>query len=74
MIEEILKSLSDTELFAIANELDNPNISNESIYNQLMSKRNDDVEYTLDSMFIENLLIKLSVELSKRLITSYECR
>lgn len=34
MFKEVLKSLSDTEICAIATEINNPNITNESIISQ----------------------------------------
>jgi hypothetical protein len=66
MIKEILKTLSDTEIVVIANEINNPDISNLSIYKQLMGKENDgDV---IDSDDFDKLPSSIINELAIRLL------
>lgn len=69
MLKDILKSLSDTELIVISNEIINPAIPNYNIYNQLLSKRNDNDGYINTSEFtqLSNLVIN---ELATRLLDS----
>jgi hypothetical protein len=65
--KEVLKSLSDTELVAISKEVADPNITNDAIIGQLMSKANDpEFEYTpdIDIMFC----IDMCIELGDRLL------
>jgi hypothetical protein len=64
MVTEILKTLSDTELTAIAQELNNPKIDNLAIYNQLVAKSN----YPTDMSDFLTLPTKVAVELSERLL------
>lgn len=64
MVTEILKTLSDTELTAIALELNNPKIDNLAIYNQLIAKSN----YPTDMSDFLTLPTKVAVELSERLL------
>ncbi len=67
---EILKTLSDTELIALAVEINNPEISNEMILSQLSSKSNS----TNNDISISDFSDKLSYELSLRLMTSNASR
>jgi hypothetical protein len=80
MITNLLKSLSDTELTAIAKELNNPEIKNITIYKQLMSKISDDVitdnksfidelkeDRSRDDTAITNLACKIALELTERI-------
>jgi len=68
MLKDILHSLSDTELIVISNEIINPAISNFSIYNQLISKSNDDTTINTDDFTkLPNLVIN---ELANRLLDS----
>lgn len=41
MITEILKSLSDTEIMVIAEELRNPEVDENMVYHQLVAKGNE---------------------------------
>lgn len=65
MIKDILKTLSDTEVVAIAKEVINPAVPNITIYRQLMAKENDgDVIDTNDftnlpSSIINELVVRL---------------
>jgi len=69
MIQDILKSLSDTEIMAIAKELDNPMIPNQTILKQLMAKSNSqNPERMVEELTSPDILpIKVAVELSDRL-------
>lgn len=68
MIADILKTLSDTELVAISNEVINPAVPNLSIYKQLVAKENDgDIIDTKDFSNLSNLVIN---ELVTRLLES----
>jgi len=71
-IIKILKTLSDTELCALANEVNNPNISNVDILKQLISKSNCDLyeKKLFEEMAIGIFPEKLSYELSLRLISA----
>ncbi len=51
MISTILKTLSDTELIAVANQLANPNLDEQLLYRQIVSKGNKGE--TTDEMFNE---------------------
>lgn len=51
MIKEILKTLSDTEIMAVADQLVDPNIDETFVYHQLVSKSN--VDTSIDQMFDE---------------------
>ena len=51
MITTILKTLSDTELIAIANQLSNPGLNEQLIYLQIIAKGNKGE--TLNEMFEE---------------------
>ena len=73
MFKCVLKSLSDTELVSIANEISNPEIKTESISAQLAAKSNSPiliVEKTMDEVRVILTSETLS-ELSTRLIESY---
>jgi hypothetical protein len=52
MITEILKTLSDGELVAITKQLNNPDINEQLVYKQLVSKGNNDelIEDMYDEM------------------------
>jgi hypothetical protein len=65
MLKDILKSLSDTEITAIAYEVANPSIPNVSIYNQLVGKSNDDDSIGDD---FQNLSVLVGVELANRVL------
>lgn len=67
---EILKTLSDTELIALAVEINNPEISNEMILSQLLSKSNS----ANNDILISDFSDKLSYELSLRLMSSNASR
>lgn len=41
MISTILKTLSDTELMAVANQLANPNLDEQLLYRQIIGKGNE---------------------------------
>lgn len=51
MISTILKTLSDTELIAVANQLANPNLDEQLLYRQIVAKGNKGE--TTDEMFNE---------------------
>jgi len=51
MINNILKTLSDTEIMAVADQLTDPKVDELFVYRQLVSKANDPVE--LEDMFNE---------------------
>lgn len=51
MIREILKTLSDGEVMAIAEQLSNPNVDEQLLYRQIISKGNNGE--TVDEMFDE---------------------
>ena len=51
MITEILKTLSDGELMAIAEQLTNPNLDEQLLYRQIVAKGNKGE--TVDEMFEE---------------------
>jgi hypothetical protein len=73
MIKNILKTLSDTELMSIAEQLSNVEINEQMIYRQIVSKSNvnDTIEkmyYEMNSDGIRGTLPRLvAVELSSRL-------
>ncbi len=73
MFEKILETLSDTELVVIANEMNDPKVSNQSIIDQLISKSNLNTEYVGDLFKTKTLELTLAidimVELGKRLIS-----
>ena len=71
-VKYILKTLSDTELMALATEVSNPLISNVDILNQLMSKSN--IEFNPEDMIGEveqSFPEMLCLELSERLKVCY---
>lgn len=51
MITEILKTLSDGELMAVAEQLSNPNLDEQLLYRQIVGKGNNGE--TVDEMFEE---------------------
>lgn len=51
VIKEILKTLSDTEILAIAKQLSNPEVDEQLVYRQLIAKGNK--SETLDEMYDE---------------------
>ena len=51
MISTILKTLSDTELMAVANQLANPSLDEQLLYRQIIGKGNEGE--TTDEMFKE---------------------
>jgi hypothetical protein len=51
MITEILKTLSDGELIAITNQLNNPHVDEQLVYKQLIAKGNNDE--SLEDMYDE---------------------
>lgn len=63
-LSEIISTLSDTELIAMAIEVNDPNISNGMIVSQLLSKSNDGEANISD---IDKFAEILSYELAKRL-------
>lgn len=73
MIKEILKSLSDTEIMVIAQELANVDIDEDMVYRQLISKANNGEEF--DGLYEEmnsddrrgTLPRLVAVELAERL-------
>lgn len=65
MIKDILKTLSDTELTAVAYELNNPKISNEQIFRQLIAKSNDETTIKTST---EELVCEVAFELANRLL------
>lgn len=73
MITEILKTLSDGELIAIANQLYNSNIDEQLVYKQLVAKGNNDqtlcdMHREMNSDSFRGTLPRLvSLELSQRL-------
>lgn len=68
MIKDILTTLSDTELAAISQEINNPSVTNLSIYKQLMGKSNDDD--IIDTEDFDDLPKLVANELVNRLLTS----
>ena len=68
MFKQVLKSLSDTELIAIATEINNPCISNESIISQLAAKSNEPYFYTSEKESLMLLCLELLTEFSDRLL------
>jgi hypothetical protein len=67
-IPQILKTLSDTELIVLAEEVNNPDISNVDILEQLFSKANYNFNKSdLYSEIVNSLSENLCFELSKRL-------
>lgn len=67
-IPQILKTLSDTELIVLAEEVNNPDISNMDILEQLFSKANYNFNKSdLYSEIVNSLSENLCFELSKRL-------
>lgn len=70
MIKDILKALSDTELVAISKEMCDPNIPNQVIINQLLSKADIDKDKISESY--DDLLfgMDVTIELCNRLISS----
>ena len=65
MLKDIIKSLSDTEIVAISNELAT-GVDLDGILEQLNGKSNDAKLNTLDSTELSNILL---IELSERLLT-----
>lgn len=65
MLKDIIKSLSDTEIVAISNEL-STGVDLEGILEQLNGKSNDIKLSSLDSTELSNTLL---IELSERLLT-----
>jgi hypothetical protein len=63
MISEIIKTLSDTELVAVATEINDPRIDNRTIYNQLLAKANLGVNMNgfdkLTNLVVNELVIRL---------------
>jgi len=51
MINQILKTLSDGELMAVAKQLNNPDLNEQLLYRQIVSKGNEGE--TVDEMFDE---------------------
>jgi hypothetical protein len=51
MIKEILKTLSDTEIMAVAEQLCNEEVNEQQVYKQLVAKGNDGE--TLQQLFNE---------------------
>lgn len=78
MIQEILKTLSDTELFAITAQLNDENIDDNLIWAQLEAKGNkgekmeDIVDEAMIDSFRGTLPRLLCLELSKRLLKANE--
>jgi hypothetical protein len=70
MFKSVLKSLSDTELVAIASEVINPNIPTKSIVAQLNSKLNSPVQFSGKTSKEMDLYLVSEVikELSSRLL------
>lgn len=67
-IPQILKTLSDTELIVLAEEVNNPDISNVDILEQLFSKANYNFNKSdLYGEIVNSLSENLCFELSKRL-------
>lgn len=66
MIRDILKTLSDTEVVAIAKEVINPAVPNLTIYNQLMGKNNSN--YVIDTKDFNDLPSAIINELTVRLL------
>lgn len=52
IIQEIIQTLSDAELIIISEEINNPDIPKEVIFNQIMSKSN---KYQVSKSFINRL-------------------
>lgn len=65
MLRDIIKSLSDTEIVAISNELAT-GVDLDGILEQLNGKSNDTKLNSLDSTELSNTLL---IELSERLLT-----
>lgn len=65
MLKDIIKSLSDTEIVAISNELAT-GVDLDGILEQLNGKSNDTKLNSLDSTELSNILL---IELSERLLT-----
>lgn len=65
MISEIIKTLSDTEVVAIAKEVIDPKVDNLTIYKQLSSKNNEDESIDvndfakLTNVVINELVVRL---------------
>mgnify|MGYP000866134771 CR=1 FL=1 len=70
-ISNILRTLSDTELIVLAEEINNPNVQMDVILSQLSSKSNVSNE-DLSKMPTSWLSESLSYELSLRLKIAYE--
>ena len=67
-ISQILKTLSNTELIVLSEEVNNPDISNVDILEQLFSKANYNFNKSdLHSEIVDNLSENLCLEISKRL-------
>lgn len=69
-VTDILKTLSDTELCALAAEVNNPRVNNASIVSQLTSKSNLDDNSDLFREVVMSFPEMLSYELSLRLLDS----
>lgn len=73
MIKEILKTLSDTEIMVIADQLADPSLNEKMVYNQIVAKSNkgDKIESMYSEMnsdsFRGTLPRLVAAELSKRL-------
>ena len=65
MIKDTLKTLSDTELVAIAFELNDPGIDNVHIFKQLIAKSN---ESFVEETTTEKLVCEVAKELATRLL------
>jgi hypothetical protein len=72
VITKILRTLSDTEIMAIADQLANPNVNEQMVYKQLISKGNEgetlqEMYHEMNSDSYRGTLPRLvSVEISRR--------
>lgn len=72
MIPNIIVTLSDTELMAIAEQLYNPNVNEQSVYKQIVGKgnNNESIDELFDEMNSDNfrgtLPRVIALELSNR--------
>lgn len=72
MITNIISTLSDTELMAIAEQLYNPNVNEQSVYKQLVGKGNngekvDELFFQMNSDNFRGTLPRIvALELSNR--------
>lgn len=73
VITQILKTLSHSEIMCIAEQLDNPDISDQTVYDQLIAKGNEgetlkDMVFEMTSDNMRGTLPRLvALELSERL-------